>query len=367
MKPSSHLKTLIIVVIAFFLLVAIANTIGVIKVEGNEAVVRQHLSRGVVDEVWRDGTHFFFGWFWDTYKYDIGTQKVTFDDRKANREAEYSRIVVNVGEGGGQEARIALSVNYRIGHNITEKGAIFSPERLVRLHTDGIGKTYENVVLKRTIQDVVNEVARPKQALEIYSGAGFVKFKEELDKKLKAHKQFRDRGILIENTIVYKVYLDPAYEKEIAQKQIAVQQRLRKIEETKAAEEEAKRVFALSQADVEKRTQAAEAKKIEQVKAAEAEKIEQVLRAEGERDSNLAKASGILAVGKAEAEVAALKREALYAGPSGAWRAKVEIATKKAEIYRGMLEGATVLPDKTIARLGETSGVTNTGTMIPVD
>ena len=351
--------------IAFICLWIGLKALGVITVQGNEAVVKQDWKRGVLNDVWRDGTHFFPGWFIDTYKYDIGTQKITFDDTKENADAEYTRIIVNVGENGGQEARIAISANYRIGWTQTEAGPVFSPEKLVALHKDGIGQTYEQVILKRTIVDVVNQIARPKQALEIYSGKGFVEFKDDVDEALKNHPVFRQRGILIENTIVYKVYLDPAYEREIAAKVLAEQTKLKKIEETKAAEEEARRVFAQAQAEVEQRTQAAEAQKIERVKAAEAEKQEQVLKAEGKRDSDIAKAEGVLALGKADATVAALLRDAQYDGESGKRRASVEIATKKAEIYSGMLKGVTVLTDKSIARLGEVAGVT--GTVVPAD
>jgi len=343
------------------------KTVGIDRVEGHEAYVRQHWKVGVVQDVYRDGTHFYPGWFWDTYKYDIGTQKITFDNAATNTEAEYPRIIVNVGENGGQEAHIAISANYRVGWKMTEKGPVFDPAKLVALHKDGIGKSYESVILKRTIVDVVNQIARPNEALNIYSGKGYVEFMESIDLALKNHPVFAERGILIENTIVYKVYLDPKYEAEISSKQLAVQSTLRKKEETKAAEEEARRQFALSQAEVEKRTQQAEAQKIERVKSAEAEKQEQVLKAEGKRDSDLAKAAGVLAIGEAEAQVAELKREAMYNGESGKRRAAVEIAIKKAEIYAGMLRGVTVLTDKSIARLGETAGIGNTSMTVPID
>ena len=351
------------------------QTISILKVEGNEAVVRQHLTKGVVEEVWRDGTHFFCGWFWDTYKYNVGTQKVTFDTKApdahtgfpGNPEAEYERIVIDVGENGGQKVYIAMSVNYRIGHDTDTVGTpVFSPSKLVKLHKDGIGQNYESVLLKRTIVDVVNQLARPRQALEIYSGEGYVRFANALDEALKAHPAFQERGIYVENTILYKVYLDTAYEQEIAAKQLAIQQTLRKQEETKAAEQEARRAFAESQAQVERRRQEAESKKIEQVKAAEArkeqevlaaeaEKQKRILEAEGDRDANLARASGVLAVGTAEAQVDALKREALYGGPSGAWRARVQIADLQAKKLHGLLIGVNVVPEKTVQLLWDQS------------
>jgi len=332
-------KLWVVLIIAVIVLWAVVGTIGVVKVEGNEAVVRQNIFKGVVPDVWLSGTHFYLGWIWDVYKYDIGTQKITFDDKNRNKDAEYDRVNVNVGENGGQSAWISLSVNYRIGFDSTEAGKDgegnsvyspkFSPAKLVALHKDGLQNTYESVILKRTIIEVINKVARPQQALVIYSGAGYNQFVEDVKEQLENHPVFRQRGIFIENVVVYNVELNPKYEAEIEAKQLAMQTKLRKMEETKAAEEEAKRVFAASQAEVEARTQKAEAQKIERIKAAEAEKAEQVLMAEGKRDSDLAKAAGVIALGEAEAQVAALKRDAMYAGESGKRRAEVKLLQRK--------------------------------------
>lgn len=359
---------LVIGVIGFF------STVEIVKANGNEAIVAQSMTSGVVSEVKLSGTHTYIpGFFYDTYKYNIGTQKFTFDSSESNADAEGGSIEAAVGEGGGQKVWVAGSINYRLGWVATDKGPVFSSAKLVELHKDGIGRTYESVILKRTIVDVINQIARPKDALSIYSGQGFVDFKEEVDRALKNHPLFRDRGIYIENTIIYKVSLDPAYEKEIATKQLAIQTKLRKIEETKAAEEEAKRVFAEANAEVQKRTQQAEANKVEQVKKAEAEnqrvilsaeaekaksvlqaeaeKQKLILEAEGQRDANLAAAAGILAKGEAEAKVEELKRDAKYDGQSGARRAQVEIAAFQAEKLKGVLDGVKVISDKTLLQI----------------
>lgn len=359
-----------VLVVAFIIIVPLFfHTISWIKVEGNEALVEQRLDRGVMPDVKLSGTHLYCGWLSDMYKYNIGTQKCTFDSDKTNQDSEYESIEVNCGENGGQRALIALSINYRVGWDDDGKGnPVFNPARLVSLHKDGIGKTYEQVVVKRTIVDVVNKIARPHQALEIYSGAGYVTFKEDIDKALKGHEVFMDRGIFVENTILYSVHLDKEYENEIKQKVIAQQQTLRKMEETKASQEEAKRVFAESQATVEKVRQEAEANKITQVKkaeankemavlAAEAEKSKRVLEAEGNRDANLANASGVLALGEAEAKVMQLKRDADYAGEAGARRASVQIAGMQADKLKGMLSGVSVISDKALYNMGKATGM----------
>lgn len=350
------------------LLIFIFNIIGIVKIEGNEVYVIQDWKQGIKSEILDTGTKFYPNFAWDIYRYDIGTQKITFDDSDSNREAEYSRIQVEVGENGGQSVWVALSVNYRVGWKDLNGSPVFDKDLIIKLHKDGIGKTYESVVLKRTIQDVVNEIARPKLALNIYSGQGFVDFKNEIEKSLSSHPVFVSRGIYIENTIIYKIYLDPKYEEEIAGKQIAQQQKLRKQEETKAAEEEARKVFALSQAKVEQARQGAEADKIIVVKGAEAqaelevlkataEKKKKILDAEGERDANLARSSGLIAVGEAEAKIITLKTNALYVGESGERRAKVEIATAKAGMMKELLNHISVLPEKTFAKIGEAGNV----------
>src|SRR3990167_6717943 len=317
-----------------------------VKLEGSEIGVVQNW-QGVKDSTLPPGTHFYNNFIEDVHVYSIGTQKITFDAKNENADAEYPRIAVEVGENGGQRAEVAISMNYHI-----------NPIDIVKLHKQGIGRTFENVVLKREVVDTVNEIARPaKSALDIYSSTGFVKFKNDVDSALKNNAVLKDRGIDVENTIIYGVHLDPAYEKEIAAKQIAQQQVLRKQEETKAAEQEAKRIFAMSQAEVEKARQVAEAQKITQVTKAEADARKTVLDAEAERDSNLARASGELAVGKARAEVAQLNRDAQYAGESGMRKAEVEIKTQQAQMMKALLDKITVLPEKTFAQIGKAGGV----------
>lgn len=339
------LGTLIAGILGLFLILfLITRIVAIVTLQGYEVGVVQDWG-GVKDQVMLPGTHFYNNFFNDVYRYDIGTQKITFDD-STNQEAEYPRILLDIGEGGGQKAWIAMSVNYHI-----------AADKMVTLHKQGIGKTFESVVLKREIIDVVNEIARPRTALEIYSGTGFVKFKNDIESSLKENHVLKDRGLEIENTILYKVYLDPQYEQEIAGKQIAIQQKLRKVEETIAAQEEAKRIFAMSQAEVEKARQTAEAAKITEVTNAEAQARKVILAAEAERDSNLARASGELAVGKARAEVKKLESISLYEGEAGGRRANVDIKRAQAELMIGLLNKIDILPERAFVKIGEAGGV----------
>lgn len=292
------------------------------------------------------------------YKYNIGTQKVTFDSHPANIKAEYPSIDVNVGEGGGQKIFVRISLNYRIGYEMSSTGSPeFNPDKLVSLHKS-VGKEYEEIILKRTIVEVVNRVARPKNALGIFSGTGYNDFVKQVEDELIAHPLFKEVGIFVENVIIYGIDLNPEYEKKIEEKQLAIQKTLVEIEERKASEEKAKRIFADSQSEVEKTRQIAEGEKIKLIKAAEANAEQQILQAnaekskrialaEGESEANIAKAKGVMAVGEAEAKVDALKREALYGGEAGARRASVEIAKAQARKLKGLLKGVSIVPENT--------------------
>ena len=369
------------------------NTIGVIRVAGDEAIVRQNMNGGVLravnadgsvkyDDVYRDGTHFYFPAFmWDLYRYNIGLQKCTFDSDPNNKDAQYPGIEIAVGSGGGQQVKIAGSINYMIGHRSVpavvkrtipavfaisaeaettwaqtiEEDTTYSPEYapdlLVALHLSGNGKNYEDVIIKRTVQEVINSIARPKEALDLYSGAGFNAFREEVDRRLKSHPVFLRRGIYVENTIIYAVHLDAKYEQEIADKQLAVQTKLKEHELQLAAEARAEKVKAEKQADVEAAAQEAEARKQAQMKKAEADKYTVEQEAEATRYQKEQEAAGVLALKVAEATGQQKLTEAMYGGTSGGRRYAVELATNQAAQLKGMLEGVKVITDKALVQL----------------
>lgn len=331
------------VAIVFF--VVVFGFFAFVKIQGDEVGVVQDW-HGVKDDIKMAGTHIYNNFIEDIHVYKIGTQKSTFGPL-AGTQGEYPSIAVEIGENGGQSAVVLISVNYHL-----------DPSKIVTLYKQGLADTYEQVVLNREIVDTVNEVARPrKTALDIYSGAGFNAFKSEVDQRLKSNPVLEQRGIIVENTIISGIGLDPEYKRQIDLKQIAQQNTLRAIEEAKAAQEEAKKVFAQSQADVERRTQEANAKKIEIELAAQAKGAEIKAIAEGQRDARIAQATGDLALGKAEAEVAKLKTFSMYEGEAGARRAEVEIQNARVATMKLLLDKITVLPEKTFAQIGKAGGV----------
>ena len=326
-------------------LVLFFGCFALVKIAGDEVGVVQDWA-GVKDNIKRAGTHVYNNFVEDIHIYKIGTQKSTFG-QLAGQAGEYPPIPVEVGAQGGQSAQVLISVNYHV-----------DPEKIITLYKQGLADTYEQVVLNREIIDTVNEVARPKKtALDIYSGQGFNDFKNEVHERLKNNDKLEERGIIVENTIISGIVLDPEYTRQIALKQIAQQNTLRAIEEAKAAEEEAKKVKAQMQSEVERRTQEANAKKAEQVLSAQAEGESLKAVAEGQKAANEAKAVGDLALGRAEAEVLKLKSFSLYEGEAGERRARVEIASRQAEMMTALLNKITVLPEKTFAQVGKAGGV----------
>ena len=337
-------------IIAAFILADFVN------IEGYEVGVVHKWSSGVQDEPLRNGMH----WVWcaKVHPINIGTQKITFapqiagdKEGKDTKDNEFDVIQVACGKEGGQKVNIVLTVVYHLD-------AI----KAVQLYRDNLSETYRYTIMKRTIIDVVNQLARPREALDIYSGEGFNDLKIAVDKAIKDHPVLVDRGIVCENATIYDVKLDPSYESEIELKQLAKQQKLRAFEQALAAVEEAKRAKAKAQVMVEERTAEADAKKIEVTTAAEANKQQVVLAAEAQKETDrlkgegekammIAQAEGERALGLAQAEVEKAKRDAMYEGEPGGRRAQVEISKAQAELAKGILSGVKVIPNDILSAM----------------
>jgi len=369
------IKALIKVVVAVALLAVVFCTcVDVVNIEGYEVGIVHKWVGGVQAEPLQQGMHTVF--FGKVHKVNIGTRKMSFEPKYAANDtadnvmkmSDFAPIVVACGKDGGQKATILLNLVYHL-----------DPLGAVAVYKEGIIETYPYSVMKRTVIEVVNDCARPKEALEIFSGAGFNELKVQIDKELKAHPVFSNRKIVVENATLIQVDLDPAYEKEIEAKQLAKQKQLRAMAETLAATEESKKVAATALSIVSQRTAEANAKQIEvetaakadaskvtiaaqadaemvtikakaaaaQVEvAAEAEAKAAKLKGEGMRDGMIAQSEGELAMGKAKATVAELLKKAQYEGPEGLRKAQVETTTALAEKLHGILAGVKILPEK---------------------
>src|SRR5690606_13739385 len=124
------------------------------------------------------------------------------------------------------------------------------PNRVVDLHKTARNNVEERI-LRPVILNVVKNNATLRTALEAYSGAGLVKLQQDILTGLQQSEQLK-QYLLIENVVLEHIGLDPKYTAEIVARQVAVQERLKNIEQTKAAESAADRAKALAQADYEK-------------------------------------------------------------------------------------------------------------------
>jgi hypothetical protein len=319
-----------------------------------------------MSEIFTSGDHFFFpGFFWDQYGYNIGRQKLTFDfqsDEEAaawelpgNADADYPRLKLAAGKEGGQQVWLGGSIVYKIGHRSVEGNPVIAPDLLAALHNSGNRKNYRSVIIKRVwhqvVQSIVNDEDNPREALDIYSGVGFERFRKDVDEALRNHPAYQAAGIYIESTIMYPVRLDPAYEEEIAGKQLATQTKLKEKELALAADETAKKITSLKQADVNAASQEAEANKVKEFKKAEAARYKEEQAASAERFRKEEDSKGVLALKLAEAEGQRKLTEAMYGGTAGARRYKVEVATNQAKQLHGMLAGVKVITDKALVQL----------------
>lgn len=353
-------RLVILAVTIIILMVAGVIFMDVENVEGYETGVIYKWFGGVQDNTKDPGLRCVF--MGKLYNTNLGLQKLTFGDEKGIKtqknsgdinENDFAPIEVNCGKGGGQKAWIHISLLYHL-----EK------DNAIQLWRDGIGKNYRYVVLKRSIVDAVNKSTRIKEALDIYSGEGFNDLQIEIEDLLKNDKELK--YFVVDQVTIYQIRLRGNYEKEIEDKQLAIQQKLRAKEETLAAREQAKKTAAEAKVMVEQKTAEAEAAKITVVTNAEAEnerrillaeaaKQEQTLKGEGEKLRKLAEAAGVEALGLADAQVQEAMKNAMYEGEAGRLRANVTVAMKLSEKLQGLLKGIKIVPKDAIVTVGNTN------------
>ncbi|MFM1851029.1 MAG: hypothetical protein RIS54_713 [Verrucomicrobiota bacterium] len=345
------------------LLVASVFIVDITTVEGNEIGVKETWDGGVEAEPLQPKTYILFpGFTQKIYKYDMSSQVFVMNDAAMNTYGEgRGRDSYLVQSSEGQDMRISLNIRWRR-----------DPMHVVDLHKT-VRENVEEKILRPELMRVVKDQATTRTALDAYSGEGLVKLQSDISSALMApDSELRKRGVIVENFVIEHIGLDPAYVEQIKARQVAVQERLRAIEETRAAEARAERAKAEAQAAYEKAVvdakrdkevgilsaqklaeqqvldaQAA-AKRVEL--AAEADKNRNVLAAQGEQEAALLRAQAIEALGKAEAEATKLKLGAYSAEGSEAF-VRIEVAKSMSEAFKNI---AGYLPqDMTVNLLSE--------------
>jgi regulator of protease activity HflC (stomatin/prohibitin superfamily) len=337
MNPDAGVKGKIVLGIggsaALIAVIMVFKFIGIQTIEGNERAVVQHWSDGVRADLWQPGTTFYNGLTTTPYVYHIGAQRFIMGLGEGSDVPPFK--VTTGGEGNEQPATFHATLQYSL-----------DTSKLVALHNK-CNTRCEASVIKNTLTRLISDQATQLKVLDFYSGAGRTKLQDSIEKAITEHPALVSIGINVENFVFDRIVLDQNYVQKIAARQLAHQDKLKNIEETKAAEEAAKKTEALAEADKLKRIVNAEAAKQEEIKKAEANNESRILaakanaaeikeKAAADRFRKEQDAKGLLAQGIAEAKVAEAKRNSKYNGVSGLRQAQVEIAKARVGLFQNM-------------------------------
>ncbi len=334
MKPQ---KILIITVSVLLLSVALSPLLVRIQtIRGDEVAVKENWSMGVVDETFPAKTYVLFPSFTQTlYPYKICQEVYVMNDDPNDPNDGRPKDSYLVQSADQQDMRISLAIQWRR-----------DPARIIELHKT-VGDSIEERILRPELQRIVKDAATVRTALQAYSGEGLVMLQNEILANLRAKDgELYKRGIIVDNFVIQHIGLDPIYVKEITERQVAIQARLKNIEQTKAAQAAAEKAKAEAQANYEKIVVeanrdkqvgilSAERQAQQEVLGAEAAKKKTVLSAEAEKEAGELRAKAIVAVGNADAEAIKMKMLA-YSGAGAENFVKMEIAKSLSEAYKNI-------------------------------
>lgn len=306
--------------------------IGWTTIEGQERAVVQDWNEGVLTELWTPGTNFYMPLTTTPYLYHVGAQRYIIGGKNGDVPAQ---TVTTGGQGNEQPATFHATLQYHL-----------DPAKLVELH-NRTRDNYELTVIRPALTRIISDTSTVLQVLDFYSGTGRKDLQSSIEQSIMTEPSLAELGIIVDTFVFDKIILDSEYVEKIRGRQLAFQDRLKNIEEAKAAEESAKKAEALAKADKLKRIVAAEAKKQEKIKGAEASNESRILAAKAQAEEIKQKASaeryrkeqdakGLLAQGLAEAKVANEKKVSKYSGVAGARQAAVEMEQARVGLFKNM-------------------------------
>jgi regulator of protease activity HflC (stomatin/prohibitin superfamily) len=338
-------------------------------VEGNERLITQNWNTGVSEEVLSSGTHFYIPLTTNVYKYNVGTEKFIMGDKKyyngvGSDYVDYPAYTITTGGSGNEQpATFSVTLQYHL-----------DPTKLVALHNQA-QQNYEDLVIKPALTRIISDQATQLKVLDFYSGTGRVELQNTIREAITEHPALASVGIIVDTFVFDAIVLDDAYVGKIQARQLAYQDKLKNIEEAKAAKELAKKVEAEAEANKLKLIVEAEAKKQQKIKAAEAANESKILAAKAaaeqkrldasaERYRKEQDAKGALALGLAEAKVLKEKRDSRYSGVSGQRQAAVEIEQARVELFKNMaIKG--IVTEKTALTIINGNAVNNPMLTVP--
>jgi regulator of protease activity HflC (stomatin/prohibitin superfamily) len=339
------------------LLIGSVLIVKVRSVESNEVGIVQTWG-GIEPETKGTGTYFLFpGYSKQLFAYDTGIQTYVMNDKDDKQEVAEGRKTdaYVVQSKDQQDMRISLRIQWRR-----------LPDKIIALHKYAPNNVEERI-LRPVLQSVVKNHATILTALEAYSGAGLVELQADILAALRADAEL-SKFIYIDGFVIEHIGLNKEYTDQIVARQVAVQEKLKADEQTKASLAKAEKAKADAQADYEKTlvesrrdkekeilaqqaisekaiiAAAANAKNIIVTQNAESEKIVIAAKAEAERNiaiseaqqqADINRAVGIEAIGKANAD-ANKSLLASYAVPGSDLFTRIQVAKSLSESFAGV-------------------------------
>lgn len=331
------------------------------KIDGNERGVKVGMS-GVVQEPIEPGLRSYCPFTTNFVIANIGQQRFVMNNDPGTNE--------KVAQGRDNDENEIRSSDNQDMYVSIEILWYRDPSKVVVQHMQvgDVSNDAEFVekVLRQPAFTYTKNALTVMKAIDAYSGQKHVEVQEQIKQALKNDPSLVEKGCVVQDFLL-RVRLDGKYTEPIKNRQIAIQEQLALVEQTKAEDAKALRAKAAAQADYN--TKVVEAERAKQVAilmaeqeqqrvvlAADAAKQQVVLAAQGEKEAGQNRAEAILAVGRANAEAAKLQYAA-FSAPGAETFAKIEIAKSLANAYKGVQ--GWIPENMTINALGEnfTKGV----------
>ena len=330
-----------LVISALMITLMTTGCVNCAEIDGNEVAVIETTS-GPEKHTLGPGLHVLTGIRNDVFKYPINDQTFVMGRRSEKAEGDPSEIddgELVVKTRDSQKVWVSFTLRYSLDRS-----------KIIYPCVDADGKpngsncgihveardSYEQTWIRPEISRIVKDLASVYTAKDIYA-AKRKDFNDGIERGLEDNRDLGQKGIMVKTFVLDLVRLEPTYEKAISDTMLQEQLKEKATKEAEASKQAAIAAREKAQANVEIVTQTAEAEKQKRVKAAEAERYEREQEA-----------IGLLAKGKAQAEVAKLNRESTYAGVAGERKMRVEMAKSYAEAAKGLFPNATVVGGTTV-------------------
>ena len=326
----SGLTVILTIIGVLFVGGILLKSAGVTNIDGTERVVVKDWNAGILPEILTPGTHFYVPFTTDHYLYDVGSAKFIMGDAQfysgeGEDTVDYPAFTVTTGgKNKEQPATFSVTLNYHL-----------DPTKLVALHNT-TAKSYEDLTIKPALTRIISDSVTTLEVLDFYSGTGRVALQKDIESAITNHPRLAEIGVVVDTFVIDAIILDPAYVGKIKARQLAVQETLKNIEETKAANQAALRVKAEAEAEKNRTIAIAEAQNEKRILEAQAEEESRKALARASRFEKEQNAKGLLAQGEAEAKVIELKKQSAYSGTSGRLKAQVEINQARVDLFKNM-------------------------------